>query len=117
MSLAVQATAEACPGAGDIMSMVVEVSPPCFESCSELCKPLETLINEYMLDNDEDAILSKVCADQGSFSCLFEASNAEECGKLTTAAQGYGMEIPTSMSAMGERCGGAGGEYKDKDTP
>jgi len=104
-SVVVQVFGNACPGTEGIMDMITEMAPKCFEACSQLCGPVETLVSDYMAGtSDEAAMGAQICKQQGRFSCLYEPENLEECGKLATQANSFDIKMPLSMDELSSQC-------------
>lgn len=100
-----------------MMGVVTDLSPECFESCPQLCQPLEGLLSDYLATQDTNTVKAGVCANTAPFACMFEASNIEPCGKVFSAGEGL-VELPTSAADLQAQCStfnlrGGGAQHHD----
>jgi len=99
------AAAKACPGStSDLIAMVTDVAPKCFESCPEVCTPLGDLIVQYMQTEDEAAVKQEICAEPEPFQCMFAEEHLSLCMPLYTQASEFGIEVPRSLAEMDAAC-------------
>jgi len=109
-AVASTASANVCPGAGTLMKSVVDFAPECFESCSSLCQPVESFINQYVSTPNNKKLQVKaqlkeeICEEQHEFSCFFRSANIESCRKVLSAASSFGVDLPLSQVDFNSRC-------------
>jgi len=122
-SAAGASAASACPGSENpMMSVVTDLSPECFKQCPQMCQPLDGLVAEYLATSDTNAVKAKVCAEQEPFTCMFEASHLEDCGKVLAAGSALGVQLPMSAAELKDQCSlsslrGGGAKHMDMPAP
>merc|ERR1719336_1998435 len=114
------APGDACTDPSPVLQMVIDLSPPCFQSCPQLCGALEALVAKFSFDPDPAAIEAQVCADKDHFGCAFQPTNLGACAEVLAA--GATFDVPQTGAELSRRCSAAAGGYSndvdfDEDTP
>merc|ERR1719203_391637 len=102
-----------CTSSPDSMvSMVVGISPLCFDRCPNLCGALEPVVLAFASNPDPLAIEKQVCERTSNFVCAFQEENFADCQAVLSA--GAAFNVPQTQAELSRRCAAVAGG-KDLD--
>jgi len=96
-----QASAEQCVGMPQ-MELIAETAPACIATCSNLCEPLNGIIEKYMETFSQDSHVPLICASASEFVCLF--ANKDVCETLQDKVEAIGIMLPRSSAELISGC-------------
>mmetsp|Transcript_117461 Transcript_117461/g.328837 ORF Transcript_117461/g.328837 Transcript_117461/m.328837 type:complete len:167 (+) Transcript_117461:80-580(+) len=97
----VQANAQKCVGMPQ-MALIEQMAPDCIARCSNLCGPMNRIVEKYMQTLSQDSVKPLICASASEFDCLFD--NMDVCGTLQDKAQAVGIALPGDGAQLISEC-------------
>merc|ERR1711920_81630 len=91
-----QIYADACSQDSPLLATAVEASPKCFETCPQLCEPLDRLISQFITSGDESELKGSICKVKDEFDCVFEPDIFPECEKVLKMGSSI-VSLPMSI--------------------
>jgi len=112
-----QISASACPDASATAMMVINIAPKCFQGCPQLCDPMDALVTEYLERGDGALLKDQVCQSKGSFDCMFQPENIDECKKVLEMGSTVRIKLPMSAPQLEQQCVGSDSSAVAMSTP
>mmetsp|Transcript_14990 Transcript_14990/g.43273 ORF Transcript_14990/g.43273 Transcript_14990/m.43273 type:complete len:153 (+) Transcript_14990:107-565(+) len=95
------------PCTGGDVGRLRRIAPECIDGCQSSCVAVLDVINSFH-QAGRVAAEDAMCSRRRYFECFLHEGRRGACRPFVEEAKAYGIVLPSSREALGEKCGVAG---------